>query len=302
MNPSGPAVCVARTGRRAMVDPGARPLYPPRPRTPRRTPRLPPRPANSIVEAGQRRDPGASCGIAGGKARDFCPPEPIRARGFCPPEPRRPRDFCPPRTGRWRPRRSPGFASWGTSRSNAATRSATSRTPPASSSSGTKRLQDNIEVISMYRVLASVTGAALSDREFDVETWINQRFRDAGCPEDDTVTTSGSEIVRDLYSHKSGTRRRQVLEALDRLVEATVTLPGLDPATARGRCDQGRASPPDRADRHRRGSQALEAGTGARRGRSPSRSVARLKGNPTLTIQLPRWKAAALRAGHGKTL
>ena len=96
---------------------------------------------------------------------------------------------------------------------------------------GTKRLQENIEVISMYRVLASVTGAALSDREFDVETWINQRFRDLGCPVDDTVVTSGSEIVRELYGQKSGTQRRQVLEALDRLVEATVTLPGLDPAT-----------------------------------------------------------------------
>jgi hypothetical protein len=51
-----------RTGLRAMVDPGARPLYPPRPRTSRRTPPPPLRPAKSIVEAGQRRDPGASAG------------------------------------------------------------------------------------------------------------------------------------------------------------------------------------------------------------------------------------------------
>lgn len=166
---------------------------------------------------------------------------------------------------------------------------------------GTKRLQDNIEVISMYRVLASVTGAALSDREFDVETWINQRFREAGCPEDDTVTTSGSEIVRDLYSHKSGTRRRQVLEALDRLVEATVTLPGLDPAT--GEVDATKVERAHLIERIvtdadlKRWKQAQERGEAI-----TFASVARLKGNPTLTIQLPRWKAAALRAGHGKTL
>jgi hypothetical protein len=166
---------------------------------------------------------------------------------------------------------------------------------------GTKRLQENIEVISMYRVLASVTGAALSDREFDVETWINQRFRDAQCPADDTVVTSGSEIVRDLYEHKSGTRRRQVLEALDRLVEATVTLPGIDPTT--GKIDVTKVERAHLIERIvtdadlKRWRQAQERGEDI-----TFASVARLKGNPTLTIQLPRWKAAALRAGHGKTL
>jgi hypothetical protein len=166
---------------------------------------------------------------------------------------------------------------------------------------GTKRLQENIEVISMYRVLASVTGAALSDREFDVETWINQRFRDLGCPVDDTVVTSGSEIVRELYGQKSGTQRRQVLEALDRLVEATVTLPGLDPAT--GEVDPTKVQRAHLVERIvtdsdlKRWQQAQERGEPI-----TFASVARLKGNPTLTIQLPRWKAAALRAGHGKTL
>jgi hypothetical protein len=166
---------------------------------------------------------------------------------------------------------------------------------------GTKRLQENIEVISMYGVLASVTGAALSDREFDVETWINQRFRDEACPEDDTVVTSGSEIVRDLYGHKSGTRRRQVLEALDRLVEATATLPGIDPTT--GEVDPTRVERAHLIERIvtdadlKRWKHAQEAGEPM-----TFASVARLKGNPTLTIQLPRWKVAALRAGHGKTL
>ena len=166
---------------------------------------------------------------------------------------------------------------------------------------GTKRLQENVEVVSMYGVLASVAGAALSDREFDVETWINQRFRDNGCPDDDIVDASGSEIVRDLYGHKSGTRRKQVLQALDRLVEATVTLPGIDPTT--GALDPTKVERAHLIERIvtdadlRRWKAAQIAGEPI-----TFATVAQMRGNPTLTIQLPRWKAAALRAGHGSTL
>ncbi len=166
---------------------------------------------------------------------------------------------------------------------------------------GTKRLQENIEVVSMYGLLASVAGAALSDREFDVETWINQRFRDTGCPDDDTVRASGSEIVRDLYSHKSGTRRKQVLEALDRLIEATVTLPGIDPTT--GEVDPTKVERAHLIERVVTDADLKRWRTAQAAGKPVTfAAVGQLRGNPTLTIQLPRWKAAALRAGHGSTL
>jgi hypothetical protein len=170
---------------------------------------------------------------------------------------------------------------------------------------GTAQLMPSVEALTLAGAIASATGAPLGDPEFDVHTWLRERFVALGCPDDNAVPFTGHALQRALYGYKSGQTRKLILRALDNLTRAFVTIPGFD--ARRGVLD------PDAVSRRLRLLEGVvehgfyERFAAARaRGQAPSpgdfASLAAQRGDVTLVALLPSWSARALRAGLGAPL
>jgi len=170
---------------------------------------------------------------------------------------------------------------------------------------GTAQLMPSVEALTLAGAIASATGAPLGDPEFDVHTWLRERFVALGCPEDNAVPFTGHALQSALYGYKSGQTRKLILRALDNLTRAFVTIPGFD--ARRGVLD------PDAVSRRLRLLEGVvehgfyERFVAARAcGKAPSpgdfASLGSQRGDVTLVALLPTWSARALRAGLGAPL
>jgi hypothetical protein len=170
---------------------------------------------------------------------------------------------------------------------------------------GTAQLMPSVEALTLAGAIASATGAPLGDPEFDVHTWLRERFVALGCPEDNAVPFTGHALQSALYGYKSGQTRKLILRALDNLTRAFVTIPGFD--ARRGVLD------PDAVSRRLRLLEGVvehgfyERFAAARaRGQAPNpgdfASLGSQRGDITLVALIPNWSARALRAGLGAPL
>lgn len=170
---------------------------------------------------------------------------------------------------------------------------------------GTAQLMPSVEALTLAGAIASATGAPLGDPEFDVHTWLRDRFVALGCPEDNAVPFTGHALQNALYGYKSGQTRKLLMRALDNLTRAFVTIPGFD--ARRGVLD------PDAVSRRLRLLEGVvehgfyERFVAARaRGEAPNpgdfASLGSQRGDITLVALLPSWSARALRAGLGAPL
>jgi hypothetical protein len=170
---------------------------------------------------------------------------------------------------------------------------------------GTAQLKPSVEALTLAGAIASATGAPLGDPEFDVHTWLRERFVALGCPQDNAVPFTGHALQSALYGYKSGQTRKLLIRALDNLTRAFVTIPGFD--ARRGVLD------PDAVSRQLRLLEGVvehgfyEIFVAARaRGEAPSSgtfaSLGSQRGDFTLVALLPNWSARALRAGLGAPL
>jgi hypothetical protein len=170
---------------------------------------------------------------------------------------------------------------------------------------GTAQLMSSVEALTLAGAIASATGAPLGDPEFDVHTWLRERFVALGCPDDNAVPFTGHALQRALYGYKSGQTRKLLMRALDNLTRAVVTIPGFD--AQRGVLD------PDAVSRRLRLLEGVvehgfyERFVAARaRGEAPNpgdfASLGSQRGDITLVALLPSWSARAVRAGLGAPL
>ena len=170
---------------------------------------------------------------------------------------------------------------------------------------GTAQLMPSVEALTLAGAIASATGAPLGDPEFDVHTWLRERFVALGCPDDNAVPFTGHALQSALYGYKSGQTRKLILRALDNLTRAFVTIPGFD--ARRGVLD------PDAVSRRLRLLEGViehgfyERFAAARaRGETPNpgdfASLGSQRGDITLVALLPSWSARALRAWLGAPL
>lgn len=95
---------------------------------------------------------------------------------------------------------------------------------------GTAQRAPSVEVLTLAGAMASAAGAPLGDREFDVHTWLRQRYVALDLPDDGAVPFTLAGMARGLYgpATKSGTTRRDLLGALQSLLRTLVTIPGFD--------------------------------------------------------------------------
>jgi hypothetical protein len=170
---------------------------------------------------------------------------------------------------------------------------------------GTAQLMPSVEALTLAGAIASATGAPLGDPEFDVHTWLRERFVALGCPEDNAVPFTGHALQSALYGYKSGQTRKLILRALDNLTRAFVTIPGFD--ARRGVLD------PDAVSRRLRLLEGVvehgfyERFAAARAlGQAPRPGdfahLGSQRGDVTLVALLPTWSARALRLGLGAPL
>ena len=89
---------------------------------------------------------------------------------------------------------------------------------------GTAQLMPSVEALTLAGAIASATGAPLGDPEFDVHTWLRERFVALGCPQDNAVPFTGHALQSALYGYKSGQTRKLLMRALDNLTRAFVTI------------------------------------------------------------------------------
>jgi hypothetical protein len=170
---------------------------------------------------------------------------------------------------------------------------------------GTAQLRPSVEALTLAGAIASATGAPLGDPEFDVHTWLRERFVALGYPQDNAVPFTGHALQSALYGYKSGQTRKLILRALDNLTRAIVTIPGFD--ARRGVID------PDAVSHRLRLLEGVvehgfyERFAAARaRGETPQPGdfarLASQRGDVTLVALLPNWSAQALRRGLGAPL
>lgn len=170
---------------------------------------------------------------------------------------------------------------------------------------GTGQLKSTVDVVTLAGAIASSQGAPLGDAEFDVHTWLRERFVALGCPDDNAVPFTGYAVQQALYGYKSGATRKVLVRALDHLTRALVTIPGFD-------AQLGVLDPDSVSRRLRLLEGVVEHGYYKRfvaareRGELPTpgdfASLASQRGDSTLVALLPNWSARALRAGLGAPL
>jgi hypothetical protein len=160
-----------------------------------------------------------------------------------------------------------------------------------------QRLEETASATTLAGVLITASNAPIGTLEFDTLTVLLQRYGSAACPDSKQIEFSLYEVLRELGITPGTYQRRDLVQALVRLYQVSVTLPEFDAHTG---------EPVGVRERRLFGELAVRAEASVIKKviRERRLSVDAISGGATggAYVVLADWLAAAVRDRHGVSL